>query len=108
MHEIEQRARPPLALPARVFAKRRLDIAERRHMWKQRVGLEHPADRAPLRRYENAAGAIEPDIAPAGDPSRLRPVATGERETVRRFTGAPRAHTREAFSSPANTETAKQ
>src|SRR3546814_13243001 len=101
MHEIEQRARPPLALPARVFAKRRLDIAERRHVWKQRVGLEHHADRAPMRRYEDAAGAIEPDIAPAGDASRLRPVETGDGAKDRRFPGARRADEREHFARAA-------
>src|SRR3546814_8563655 len=39
------------------------------------------ADRAPMRRYEDAAGAIEPDIAPAGDASRLRPVERSEEHT---------------------------
>ena len=45
------------------------DVLEHRHMRPDRIGLEHHAEAAPLRRHENARGRIADDFVADADPA---------------------------------------
>lgn len=63
-HPRQQIPRRSLPFGARTVAHGRDDIAQRRHVGKQRIGLEHEPHGAAMRGSVDSGGGVEPDLPP--------------------------------------------